>query len=78
MLAVSLWNEHRVPDGGVGDVTEVVEGFVAPWREQQFQLTRHPHPELLGTGPPTKEYTWKDSWFQWDMWQSMTLLAIVG
>jgi hypothetical protein len=36
-----------------------LRGFSAPWREQQCQQARHaPHPpELLETGPPTKEYT---------------------
>jgi hypothetical protein len=30
-------------------------GFAAPWEEQQSQ--QPDLPELLGTGPPTKEYT---------------------
>jgi hypothetical protein len=34
--------------------------FAAPWREQQYQQARPP--ELLRTGPPTKEYTWSDPW----------------
>jgi hypothetical protein len=35
-----------------------LRGFIAPWREQHFQQARPS--ELLGTGPPTKEYTWRD------------------
>ena len=33
--------------------------------------------ELLGTGPPTKEYTWRGSWLWPHMWQRMALLALV-
>jgi hypothetical protein len=29
--------------------------------------------ELLGTGPPTKEYTWKDQWLWPHIWQRMAL-----
>ena len=35
-----------------------LRGFAAPWGEQNYQLAIPP--ELLGTGPPTKEYTWRD------------------
>ena len=35
-----------------------LRGFAAPWREQQCQHARPS--EFLGTGPPTKEYTWRD------------------
>jgi hypothetical protein len=31
--------------------------FAAPWREQQCHTHTHTHTELLGIGPPTKEYT---------------------
>ena len=31
-------------------------------------------PELPGTKPPTKEYTWRDPWLQPHMWQRMALL----
>jgi hypothetical protein len=34
--------------------------FAAPWREQHCQQDRSL--ELPGTGPPTKEYTWRDPW----------------
>ena len=32
--------------------------------------------ELSGTGPPTKEYTWRDPWVEPDMWQRMALFDI--
>jgi hypothetical protein len=35
-------------------------------------------PELPGTKPPTKEYTWWDSWLQLHMWQRMSYLVING
>jgi hypothetical protein len=44
--------------------------------EQQCQLARPP--ALLGTGSPTKEYTWKYPWLQLHMWQKMALLDISG
>jgi hypothetical protein len=33
-------------------------------------------PELPGTNPPTKEYTWRDSWLQPHMQQRMALSGI--
>jgi hypothetical protein len=36
--------------------------FATPQEEQQYQPTRTP--ELPGTKPPTKEYTWSDRWLQ--------------
>jgi hypothetical protein len=36
-----------------------------------------PDPQKLpGTGPPTKEYTWKDPWLWPHMWQRMASLDI--
>ena len=34
--------------------------------------------ELLGTGPPTKEYIWTNPWSWPHMWQRMALLSISG
>jgi hypothetical protein len=51
-----------------------LRGFAAPWKGQQCQQAL----ELLGTGPPTKEYTWSDPWLQPHMWQRMALLDIIG
>ena len=76
MLAANHLTEHGVPDGGFGEETEGVEGVSAPWEEQQCQGARPP--QLPGTGPPTTEYTWRDSGLQSHMWQRMALLDIVG
>jgi hypothetical protein len=35
-------------------------------------------PELPGTKPPTKEYTWRDPWLQTHMLQRMILSVING
>jgi hypothetical protein len=35
-------------------------------------------PELLDTGPPTKEYTWRDPWLWPFVWQRMALMDISG
>ena len=35
-------------------------------------------PELPGTKPPTREYTWRDPWLQMHMQQKMELLDIKG
>jgi hypothetical protein len=35
-------------------------------------------PELPGTKPPTKKYTWRDSWLQPNIYQRMALLVING
>jgi hypothetical protein len=37
-----------------------LRGFAVPQEEQQCQSARHP--EAQGTGPSTKEYTWRDPW----------------
>lgn len=53
-----------------------LRGVAAPWREQQCHPARPP--ELLGTGPPTKECTWRDSELWLHMWQRMAFLDISG
>jgi hypothetical protein len=55
---------------------EELRGFAALWREQQCQQARSP--KLPGTGPPIKEYTWRDPWRWLHMWQRMALLDISG
>ena len=40
--------------------------------------TGQPSVKLSGTGPPAKEYTWRDPWLWSHMWQRMALLASVG
>jgi hypothetical protein len=48
-----------------------LRGFVAPWGMKHCQLSRQPPPppapEIPGTGPHTKEYTWRDPW----LWPNM-------
>jgi hypothetical protein len=44
-----------------------LKGFTVPLEEQQYQPTRDPAPpppELPGTKPSTKKYTWRDPWLQ--------------
>ena len=61
-----------VPDGGVKEGTEGAEGVCSPVGGATVSTSQTPPPlELPGTGPPTKEYTWKDPWFQPHMWQKM-------
>jgi hypothetical protein len=72
MLAVNHWTELRVPDGEIENGTEGSEGVCSP------MVGATVSPELLGTGPPTKEYTWRDPWLWPHMWQRMTFLASVG
>ena len=63
MLAANHWIERGVPDGVVGEGTEGTEGGSLPCDgEQQCQQARPP--DLQGTGPPTKEYTWRDPCLQ--------------
>jgi hypothetical protein len=77
MVSENHWTEIGVPNGGVGKGTEGVEGFCRPMEEAKVS-TRQIPPELLGTGPPTKEYTWRDSSLWPHMWQRMALLDISG
>jgi hypothetical protein len=39
-----------------------LKGFKIPYQEQQDQPNRPP--DLLGAKLPTKEYTWRETWFQ--------------
>jgi hypothetical protein len=52
-----------------------LRGFAAPWGGSN-SVNWLDLLELLGTGPPTKEYTWRDPWLWPYMWQRMTLLDI--
>jgi hypothetical protein len=40
--------------------TEKAEGVCSPMQGTTVSTARTP--KLLGTGPPTKEYTWSDPW----------------
>jgi hypothetical protein len=57
-----------------------LRGFAAPWGRGggSNSVNRPDTLELPGTGPPTKEYTWRDPWLWPHMWQRMVLLDISG
>jgi hypothetical protein len=63
MLTVNCCTEHRDPNGGVRERMKELKGFATPQKEQQYQPPTHT-PELPGTKPPNKEYTWRDPWLQ--------------
>ena len=42
-----------------------LKGFVTPRRH--ININQPDLPELPGTKPPTKEYTWRDPWLQLHM-----------
>jgi hypothetical protein len=77
MLAAKHWTEHEVPNEGVGEGTEGTERFCRPIGGATVSTCQTPM-ELPGTGPPTKEYTWRNPWLQLHMWQRMALLDISG
>jgi hypothetical protein len=52
-------------------VLKVLRVFAVPWGSNSINWVDTL--ELLGTGPPTKEYTWRDPWFWQHMWQRMAL-----
>ena len=79
MLAANHWTEHGDPNGGVRERTKGAEGVYNPIRRTTISTNQTPPPpELPGTKPPTKEYTWRDPWLQLLMWQRMALLDING
>ena len=43
-------------------VPRELKGFATSQEEQQYETMCTP--EVIGTKPPTKEYTWRDPWFQ--------------
>jgi hypothetical protein len=57
--------------------TEEDEGVCNP-RRKNNNVNQADIPELPGTKPPTKEYTWRDQWLQMHMQQRMALLDING
>jgi hypothetical protein len=52
------------PNGGVRGRTRGAEGDCNHIGRKQFQQLAPCLPELSGTKPPTKEYRWRDLWFQ--------------
>jgi hypothetical protein len=77
MLVANHWTECRVPDGGVGEGNEGAE-WVCSSMERVTVVKGPDFPELPGTGPPIKEYTWRNPWVQLHIWQRMTLFVSVG
>ena len=61
-IAANYWTECRVPDGGVGKGTEGAEGVCSPVEGATVSTGQTPTPDLPGTGPLTKEYTWRVPW----------------
>jgi hypothetical protein len=60
MLTVNHWTGHGVPNGGVRERN---------WRGLQriartTVSTNQTSPEISGTKPPTREYTWRVPWLQ--------------
>jgi hypothetical protein len=56
-----------------------LRGFSAPWRSKCQQTNPPPSPlELPETGPPTKEYTWRDPWHWPHMWQGWPWTSVGG
>ena len=43
-------------------VPRELKGFATSQEEQQYETMCTP--EVIGTKPPNKEYTWRDPWFQ--------------
>jgi hypothetical protein len=62
MLATNHWSEHRVPDREVRERIKGAEGFAT--HRKRNNINQPEPPELPGTKPPTKEYTWRDPWLQ--------------
>jgi hypothetical protein len=57
MLTANHWTEHGVPNRGVGERTEGFEGVCNSIGKTKISTNQTP-PELPGTKPSTKEYTW--------------------
>jgi hypothetical protein len=73
MFEANHWTECRVPNREVREKTEGVEGVCNPIGRTTIS-TNQTHPELPGTKPSTKEYTW----LQLHMWQRVALTCIKG
>jgi hypothetical protein len=59
------------PKGELENGLKELRGFATSRKNNNIN---QPYPEELpGTKPPTREYTWKDPWFQPHMLQRMAL-----
>jgi hypothetical protein len=54
----SIGLSTRSPGAELEKEQKVLKELAAPWEDQQYEPTSTP--ELLGTNPPTKEYTWRE------------------
>ena len=75
MLAANYCTVPEVPDEGTGEGTEGAEGICSPIRGRRNSVNWPDPPDLLDTGSPTKEYTWKDPWLWTHMWQINCLVG---
>jgi hypothetical protein len=64
MLAANHQTEHRGSNRGVTREIEGAEGVCNPIGRTTISTNQTTPPELPGTKPPTKEYTWRDPWLQ--------------
>jgi hypothetical protein len=67
MLAANHWTEHGIPNGGFRERTEGAEGVCNSIGRTTISTNQTAPPELPRTKPLTKEYTWRDPWFQQHM-----------
>jgi hypothetical protein len=57
MLAANYWSEHGIPSEEDKGMTE---GAEEDWNPKGKTISTNQTPELPGTKPPIKEYTWRD------------------
>jgi hypothetical protein len=57
MFAANNWTEHGTLIEELGEELKEFKGFST----KQTNQTPPPLPQLPGTKPPTKEYTWRDT-----------------
>ena len=67
MLAANHCTEHGDSTGGVRERTEGSEGVCNHIGRTNTIEKPDPPPELPGTKPPSKDYTWRDPWLQLHM-----------
>jgi hypothetical protein len=58
MFTAKHWTECGVPNRGVREGTVGVERVCNPIGRTTISINQTPSPELPGTKPSTKEYTW--------------------
>jgi len=75
MLAANHRTENGVPNGGIRKRTQGAEEVCTHLGRTTISANQTP-PELSGTKPPTKEYTWSNPWLQQHMKQTMALSGI--